>query len=186
MNTPSFQKTKRIISTSLVGCLLLIALYGLFFYYISYLNNEAATLKVAVAEFKSAEEERSVVEKTFQETAENRNRIDSFFVGSQKEEEVNFVSLLENLATETAKVDLEISSLKHEQLGAVKSDKVEYLVVQAKVRGSFSDAYYFLRLLESFPKGVVVRQVDMEAIPGDPKKPSEWQLSFILQALKVK
>lgn len=171
---------------SLAGCLVLISLYGLFFYYIRYLNNEATDLKNKVADIKTAEDESRLAERTLQETAQNRNLIDTFFVGSDQEEEAAFVSSLENLAAETAKINLDIISLRHEEITELQNSKVGYLVVQANARGSFSGVYQYLTLLESFSKGVIVQQVEMEAIPGDPKKPREWRLSFVLQALKVK
>jgi len=186
MNTPSSQKTKKILIISLLASLLLISLFSLFLYYIGSLNKEVAELKVKVAQFKSTEEEKNLSERTLKETAENRTRIDAFFVGADQEEEVKFVSLLEELATSTAKVELVINSLRHESLVGIKSDRVEFLAVQASAKGTFSEIYHYLTLLESFPKGIVVKQAEMEAIDGDPKKAKQWKLSFVAQALKVK
>lgn len=186
MGTPSFQKTKRIIITSFVGCLFFVSLYGLFFYYIRSLNNGVADLKNKVADTKIMEEENRSAEQTFQETIKNRDLIDTFFVGADQEEEAAFVNSLENLAADVAKISLDTSGLRHEEIAGFKNGKMEYLVVQANARGSFSGVYQYLTLLESFPKGVIVRQVEMEAISGDPKKPREWRFSFVLQALKVK
>jgi hypothetical protein len=186
MDATSFKKTKRILIASIVSCFLTIGVYGTFFYYISSLNDEVTDLKNTVSEKKSIEEEKNLADKTLQETATNRNKIDTFFIGNNQEEEANFVSFLEDTATNIAKVEHTIVGLRHEPIANVKNSKYEYLTIQGEAKGSFSETYHFLTLLENVPKASILQQVELEKISGDPKKQNEWRLSYVLRVLKIK
>lgn len=178
---PTLSKTRSIIIGSAAVLLLTIGIFLGALYYLNEASAAVSTLEGEVSSEKGTAEAARALERLLSENAGKITHIDSFFIAS--DEEADFIKQVEKIATDS-KTDFEISTFSREQIA--DNDKFEYVVMQGSARGALTDVYQLLMLLEAFPKALEVNRVGLEYIPGDPKKPREWRLAFMIRALKIK
>lgn len=117
------------------------------------------------------------------DTAEQRKKIDSYFIGSDGI--VTFIESIERLSRETS-VDSSVNSVGVEQ--GASAEEVEYVTVNVSAEGSFRNLFWFLSLLEKMPLKIEITKVYFEQRESvDPKKKgTTWRLAFVVKALKFK
>ena len=177
----TLSKTQNVIILSAILLLLTIGVFLGALYYLNEVSTTVAALESEVSSEKNTAEVARALERSLSENAGNITHIDSFFIAPN--EEADFIRQIEKIATDS-KTDFEISTFGREPIEG--NDKFEYALMQATARGTLPNIYQLLTVLETFPKALRLSRVDLEYIPGDPKKPREWRLAFVIRALKIK
>jgi hypothetical protein len=150
-------------------------------YYLDSMNTDIALLEHEVESERASAKAILSLEKTLNQNASNIDRIDDFIVTT--ETEADFIKSIEQIAT-TSNVTFEISTFSHEEIPNNKN--FELAVVHATAVGSISDIIHFLKILEVFPKKMVIHDLDLQVLTIGSKKQTAWKLVFIAKALKSK
>ncbi len=124
------------------------------------------------------------MKRLFNDTKEEREKLDSYFVGAG--DVVSFIESIENISSVT-RTKISVNNVSVEQTPASK--QFEYLVLNASALGSFNNLHWLLSLIEEMPLKIDVVKVvfeEMQSGEGEKGKEKEWRMDFTVKALKFK
>jgi|GEM_PF-5108847 len=174
-------KTKKLVVVTALITLLFALLFGGVFYYFIFLQKSLTEMNRQIAVANRDYQTLLQAEQSLKTLTDNKISIEGLIITN--ESEVPFIKDLEMLAT-TTRVEYSVSAFQHEVISSVS--RFEKVSIQATVKGPLNNVFNFLQLLQRYPKGVELKQVQLEVLSGDPKQKNVWRLTFILKALKVK
>ncbi|MCG2695165.1 hypothetical protein L6261_03750 [Candidatus Parcubacteria bacterium] len=179
--------SKKILIIVLVLNLTALLVYVFLFINIKNKNENLVILKRELNNQIEVEKELDVVGSNLDGTKSERGKINSFFVGSDKESVVKFVEDVENLG-DFANVSLNTKSIllkereREENIVSVLTD----MKLSLSVEGKWSDIVYFIELLKSMPYKISFSNVYLEKKgENNDGQGGFWGGSFNINVLKL-
>ncbi len=174
---------KRILIVVLILNLLAIGLHIYLSMNVNQKINELSSSNIALKKMIEKEAILKIVSGNINNTLEERERTDSYFVGSKKGDVVNFVEKLESLVSQDD-LDLEVNSIILDQND---ENEIQKMKISLSVGGRWSDIIYFLTLLENIPYKIEFSQIGVGRDIGSlEKRVSKWSASVVFNVLKFK
>ena len=138
-----------------VNILLLFLFFILFYFSGDIGNNEMMQSITSLREIESMQNNFSIYSTAIKETEKERELLDTFIIG--KKDVAGFIEKLEQMA-EHSGVSITKSVSVEKQTPQSKENLLKFSV---RVRGSSSDVFYFLSLLENMPYKIRFRTLSM-------------------------
>src|SRR3989344_3640130 len=126
-------------------------------------------------EQESAKESRYLsIKGLIEETAEDREKIDSYFIPS--EGVVGFLELLEKQSALSG-VQASIVSVRVNEDDTIASSTIETLALEVEAEGGWKEMHHFFSLAENLPYNISPKDVDINS--SRTGKTNLWQANFI-------
>jgi|SRR3989344_976398 len=157
----------------------LLGAYGLFFYSIKTASEEASALSYDLEEKRTNKDELSLLQHSLNETKEDREKLNSYFVRSG-----NIDSFIERIISLGDESGITI------MLNGLTETPDNTLTIDLRGSGKFEDLFYFMKLIEHIPYHIEFKKVYLNTTAistGDPGKDAKeeastrkWDASFTL------
>jgi Tfp pilus assembly protein PilO len=152
------------------------------------MNNQVAETVQNTDEIKTEitkEETLSLMKTDIMTAKTDTNTLDGFLL--QKDDEVNFIKILESLAASSS-LKLQVNSVVDEPSNQLSTINAEFMHVNINVTGSWSHIQFFLALLETYPlkislDKIVLTQFADTTVGG--KQVPEWLGVFDFKVIRL-
>lgn len=172
-------KGKQILFFMMILDIALLCAYGFFFYSIKTATEEASALSYDLEEKRMNKDELSLLQHSLNETKEDREKLNSYFVRSGDIDP--FIEELKSLGEEA---DTNIA------LSALTETPESTLTIDLRGTGTFQNLFYFMKLVEHVPYHIEFKKVYLNAAPISVEDPAgktkndqsarKWDASFTL------
>lgn len=180
MTTQNITLTMRILAVIVLITLLVSAVYAGIFIYIKNTNIEIAELASTIDQQIQIEERLRSIKNIVEDTALNRAKLDSYFVG--QDDIVHFIEAVEALSSITGE-EITIASVDLEE--GDNTSAYQFLRLRLTTSGAWEETIHFIALLEALPNHILVERGSLELRSTD-EEAGEWRGSFDIKVAMLK
>lgn len=180
------EKTKMLALSALV---MMVASASFFFALFFFMKNKISETVVKTAEIKTQikkEESFSFMQKSIEENQANENSITNFIIPANSI--ADFIKTLDSMVASSS-LKSQVGSISYESESDLSAANAELLDVQISVEGPWSNIYFFLQLLETYPLKIDIKSVSLKqftdyTVAG--KQVPEWSGDIEFTVVKFK
>ncbi|OGD68086.1 hypothetical protein A3E89_00785 [Candidatus Campbellbacteria bacterium RIFCSPHIGHO2_12_FULL_35_10] len=164
--------------------LILFSVCAFFFFLIKSTNEKAFALEGEFSKISKQDMELKFIDENLDETEEQRQKINSYFVKRGNAGVAEFMENIERIAKSSG-VALDVNGLFLNDQNANKETgkKVSEIKLVLKTEGDWSNTVYFLKLLKMSPYSVSFDRVSFEK--DTDKDSKSWSGTFGIKVLKL-
>jgi len=165
----------------------MVVLSSMLFFYsmIKKTNQDIFDLETELLSWKKRQTESSLINDNLEDTAQERYKINTYFVKGDKVGVANFIESLENMG-KVSGVVVDVSGLflkDSDEKNSEGVNEVGSMGLNLKITGKWENAVHFLKLLETAPYVITFEKVYFEK--NSAKDSSDWDGSFNINVMKL-